>query len=270
MSSHHAHYALSDTHATMAGTKRRNPMREAGHVRSPYLNRSKKGDTERRVSDWSEVVTRLILSITLSLCLFCLRRLGTVTSLWMSALGAVGLALNLRAYDLISPEIRATEDPEFEIFYTKNILLNEGIRAWMAAQDQPHENLIFPEERKGLILLPHLATLGWGVGLSGEVIDTFPYCFSRVLHLISSVVLGFGGNYHALLGPEILEESFPFFGYVWKDRNKMITILGIHLILLGTGTFLLVFKALYFRSVYDIWAPDTTIASSPGKEVREP
>ncbi|BAH92539.1 Os04g0238800 [Oryza sativa Japonica Group] len=43
-------------------------------------------------------------------------------------------------------EIRAAEDPEFETFYTKNILLNEGIRAWMAAQDQPHENLIFPEE----------------------------------------------------------------------------------------------------------------------------
>lgn len=34
----------------------------------------------------------------------------------------------------------------FETFYTKNILLNEGIRAWMAAQDQPHEQLVFPEE----------------------------------------------------------------------------------------------------------------------------
>ena len=34
----------------------------------------------------------------------------------------------------------------FETFYTKNILLNEGILAWMAAQDQLHENLIFPEE----------------------------------------------------------------------------------------------------------------------------
>ncbi|KAF9619851.1 hypothetical protein IFM89_009602 [Coptis chinensis] len=42
-------------------------------------------------------------------------------------------------------EIRAVEDPEFETFYTKNILLNEGIRAWMATQDQPHENLIFPK-----------------------------------------------------------------------------------------------------------------------------
>jgi hypothetical protein len=36
--------------------------------------------------------------------------------------------LNLRAYDFVSQELRA-EDPEFETFYTKNILLNEGIRA---------------------------------------------------------------------------------------------------------------------------------------------
>jgi hypothetical protein len=42
--------------------------------------------------------------------------------------------------------IRAAEDPEFETFYTKNILLNEGLRAWMAPADQPHENFVFPEE----------------------------------------------------------------------------------------------------------------------------
>ncbi|KAL8223763.1 hypothetical protein R6Q57_019238 [Mikania cordata] len=62
----------------------------------------------------------------------------------MSAPGVVGLALNLRAYDFVSQEIRVAKDPEFETFYTKKILLNEGIRAWMVAQDQPHENLIFP------------------------------------------------------------------------------------------------------------------------------
>ncbi|KAF8657191.1 hypothetical protein HU200_009951 [Digitaria exilis] len=100
-----------------------------------------------------------------------------------------------------------------------------------------------PMYEQGLILLPHLATL----------------------------VLGFGGIYHALLGPETLEESFPFFGYVWKDRNKMTTILGIHLILLGLGAFLLVLKALYFGGVYDTWAPGggdvrkiTNLTLSPG------
>ena len=69
-----------------------------------------------------------------------------VMGLWTSSIGIIGLALNLRAYDFVSQEIRAAEDPEFETFYTKNILLNEGLRAWMAPADQPHENFVFPEE----------------------------------------------------------------------------------------------------------------------------
>ena len=36
-----------------------------------------------------------------------------VIDLWMSALGVVGLALNLHAYDFVSQEIRAAEDLEF-------------------------------------------------------------------------------------------------------------------------------------------------------------
>ena len=112
-----------------------------------------------------------------------------------------------------------------------------------------------PMYEQGLILLPHLATLGFGVGPGGEVLDTFPYFVSGVLHLISSAVLGFGGVYHSIIGPETLEESFPFFGYLWKDKNKMTTILGIHLVLLGCGAFLLVWKAMYFGGVYDTWAP---------------
>jgi photosystem II CP43 chlorophyll apoprotein len=112
-----------------------------------------------------------------------------------------------------------------------------------------------PMYEQGLILLPHLATLEWGVSPGGEIMDTFTYFVSGLLHLISSAVLGFGGIYHALIGPETLEESFPFIGYVWKDRNKMTTILGIHLILLGVGDFLPVLKALYFGGVYDTWAP---------------
>ena len=69
-----------------------------------------------------------------------------VAGLWASAIGVVGLALNLRAYDFVSQELRAAEDAEFETFYTKNILLNEGMRGWMAPTDQPHEHLVFPEE----------------------------------------------------------------------------------------------------------------------------
>ena len=45
-----------------------------------------------------------------------------VTGLWMSALGVVGLALNLRAYDFVSQEIRAAEDPEVSVLNFKMTL----------------------------------------------------------------------------------------------------------------------------------------------------
>jgi photosystem II P680 reaction center D2 protein len=64
----------------------------------------------------------------------------------MASIGIVGLALNLRAYEFVSQEIRAAEDPEYETFTTKNILLNEGMRVWMAEIDQPQMNLNLPEE----------------------------------------------------------------------------------------------------------------------------
>ncbi|CAL5179695.1 unnamed protein product [Lathyrus oleraceus] len=64
----------------------------------------------------------------------------------MSALGVVGLALNLRAYDFVSQEIRAAEDPEFETFYTQKYSLKRRYSCVDGDSDQPHENLIFPEE----------------------------------------------------------------------------------------------------------------------------
>jgi photosystem II CP43 chlorophyll apoprotein len=116
-----------------------------------------------------------------------------------------------------------------------------------------------PMYEQGLILLPHMATLGLGVGLGGQIVDTYPYFVIGVLHLISSAVLGAGGIYHALLGPDILEENrsfLGFFGYDWQDGDKMTTIIGIHLLLLGIGAFLLVFKAMFWGGLFDPWAGD--------------
>jgi photosystem II P680 reaction center D2 protein len=64
----------------------------------------------------------------------------------MASIGIIGLGLNLRAYEFVSQEIRAAEDPEWENFVTKNTLLNEGMRVWMAEIDQPQMNLNLPEE----------------------------------------------------------------------------------------------------------------------------
>ncbi|KAJ3677835.1 hypothetical protein LUZ61_021382 [Rhynchospora tenuis] len=221
-----------------------------------------------------------------------------VTGLWMSAIGVVGLALNLRAYDFVSQEIRAAEDPEFETFYTKNILLNEGIvLGWrlrislmktlyslrrfyhvetlfngtlaLAGRDQESTGFAWWAGNARLINLSgkllgaHVAHAGLIVFWAGAMnlfevahfVPEKPMYEQGLILLPHLATLGFGGIYHALLGPETLEESFPFFGYVWKDRNKMTTILGIHLILLGLGAFLLVFKAVYFGGVYDTWAP---------------
>ena len=69
-----------------------------------------------------------------------------LSGLWASSLDIVGLAFNLRAYDFVSQELKASEDPGFGTFYTKNILLYYGIRLWMSVHDQLHENFQFPEE----------------------------------------------------------------------------------------------------------------------------
>jgi hypothetical protein len=40
----------------------------------------------------------------------------------------------------------AAEDPEFETFYTKKYFIKRRYSCLMAAQDQPHENFVSPEE----------------------------------------------------------------------------------------------------------------------------
>ncbi|CAL9095338.1 unnamed protein product [Musa textilis] len=78
---------------------------------------------------------------------------------------------------------------------------------------------------------------------------------ARIINLSSKLL----GAHVAHTGLITLEESFPFFGYVWKDGNKMTTILGIHLILLGLCAFLLVLKPIYFGGIYDTWSPKAHI-----------
>jgi photosystem II CP43 chlorophyll apoprotein len=120
-----------------------------------------------------------------------------------------------------------------------------------------------PMNEQGLIVLPNLARLGFGIGQGGDVVDTYPYFVIGVLHLISSAFLGGGGIFHAIKGPAKLETDFPFFGYRWNDANKMTTILGIHLVLLGFGALLLVAKAMAFGGIYDPAIHNVRVVTSP-------
>jgi photosystem II CP43 chlorophyll apoprotein len=79
-----------------------------------------------------------------------------------------------------------------------------------------------------VLSMQHLATLGYGIGPGGEITSTIFCCWCT--SLISSAVLGFGGIYF-IIRSRYFRRIVPFFGYDWRDKNKMTTILGIHLCL---------------------------------------
>ncbi|BBN02561.1 hypothetical protein Mp_2g16280 [Marchantia polymorpha subsp. ruderalis] len=50
----------------------------------------------------------------------------------------ISFPINLRAYDLVSQEIRAAADPKLRTLCTKNMWINKGIKASMAASRKLH------------------------------------------------------------------------------------------------------------------------------------
>jgi photosystem II P680 reaction center D2 protein len=67
-----------------------------------------------------------------------------VTGLWTSAIGIVGLALNLRAYDLYHKSYVQQKILNLKHSIQK-YFIKRRYSCLMAAQDQPHENFVFPE-----------------------------------------------------------------------------------------------------------------------------
>jgi photosystem II CP43 chlorophyll apoprotein len=126
------------------------------------------------------------------------------------------------------------------VAHTGLILLWAGA---MTMLEISHYDITQPMSQQRLMLLPHLATLGFGVGNNWQIIDINSYLAIGAIHLISSTVLGAGGIYHSIWGEALLPQDSTIvgsFGYEWEDTKKMTTILGIHLTLLGVGAFGLV------------------------------
>jgi len=112
-----------------------------------------------------------------------------------------------------------------------------------------------PMWEQGLILMPHVATFGYGIGQGGEVVDVYPFFAAGVVHLVASAVLGLGGVFHAIYGPARLEEVSPFFSQDWRDKDQMSRILGRHLCVLGLGSLLFSINWIFLGGAYDTWAP---------------
>lgn len=107
-----------------------------------------------------------------------------------------------------------------------------------------------PIAEQGLLLLPRLANLGWGV-------DNQDAWFAiAILHLVSSAVLAAGGLFHvfnqrsttyAVGNDRIMAKEEG----LWSNPATLSFILGQHLIILGFAASLFVLKATRFGGIYD-------------------
>jgi len=123
-----------------------------------------------------------------------------------------------------------------------------------------------PMYTQGLILLPHLAAEGWGIGANGAVVDTFPWLAIGVIHVVAAGVLAGGAYFHRTRLPQSLSEASgnaAKFHFEWQDAGKLGLILGHHLIFLGLGAFLLVAKAQFFGGLYDTNLGEVRLVTAP-------
>ena len=112
---------------------------------------------------------------------------------------------------------------------------------------------LLPMGEQGLILLPHLASLGLGLGADATITNTEPYIAIAAFHLVSSAVLGAAGIWHTLRAPKDLSKAegrAEKFHFEWDNPKKLTFILGHHLIFLGLGAIAFVEWAQH-HGIYD-------------------
>lgn len=123
-----------------------------------------------------------------------------------------------------------------------------------------------PLYEQGMILLPYLAALGWGVDAGGQVVHTFPYFVVGVFNLVSAGILAAGAYFHSTkVPPSLADTAAPASNYhaTWDNPKKLGRILGTHLIFWGIGAALFVAKAVIFGGLYDATIGDVRLVTDP-------
>nr|ADO84685.1 PsbCh6 [Acaryochloris sp. HICR111A] len=120
------------------------------------------------------------------------------------------------------------------------------------------ENQVFdpglPMYDQGLVLIPHLAAEGFGVGAGGVVTNPAVYVQVALVHMVASIVLFFGAYYHAQIGPADLSQggrgNTAKFSFEWDDPKRLGYILGNHLIFIGFASLIFV-GWMKYHGLYD-------------------
>lgn len=119
---------------------------------------------------------------------------------------------------------------------------------------------------QGLVLLPHLAAEGIGIGAGGMIVDPQTIVAVGMVHIIAGAVLGAGALFHLLKAPHDLRDASGAartYHFEWDNTNQLSRILGHHLLILGIYTLLFVGRAMFWGGLYDPDIQDVRLVTDP-------